>query len=105
MVYLVIVSCLDSVAVNCAAEGRPEHRFLRMQELRDGISWRDIVSDLGIPEAEARSHVEALVAAELLWDTPDGCLGLTTNLCLTSAHEIAMVHGWRFVPVVVGGHR
>ena len=52
MVYLVIVSCLDSVAVNCAdLRGRPENRSLRMQELRDGISWRDIVSDLGIPEA------------------------------------------------------
>jgi hypothetical protein len=92
MVWLQIVCSLDALAVVGTAE-----------DVRGGLSWRDIVQDLDIPEAEARAHVDALIVHGMFWDTDDGCLGLTQDLCLTPAHEAAFVRGWRFVPIVVLG--
>jgi hypothetical protein len=94
MVWLEIVCSLDAMAVVGTAE-----------EVRGGLLWRDIVWSLDIPEVEARAHVDALIGHGLLWDTDDGCLGLTEDLCLTPAHEAAFVRGWRFVPIVVQGGR
>lgn len=94
MVWLEIVASLDALASVGTA-----------QEVRGGLRWRDIVWSLDIPEEEARTHVNALIAHGLLWGTDDGCLGLTEDLCLTPAHEAAFVRGWRFVPVVVQGGR
>lgn len=92
MAWLEIVSCLDAIAVMGSSE-----------KDRGGLAWREIVWMLDIPEPEARAHVDVLIAHGMLWDTDDGCLGLTQDLCLTPAHEAAFVRGWRFVPIVLQG--
>jgi hypothetical protein len=93
MVFLEIAWCFE-----CLATGTPA-------ECLAGLHWREVVAELRIPEGEARAHIQDLVAASLLWDSPDGCLGLPEYLCLTPAHAVAMIRGWRFVPMVVHGGR